>query len=88
MQNRRMRLVWVDTTAHFTATTQLNPRYCQDEGPLGFILPAYCFIPVHTLWHCQPTQSAYHCNSFHYQGLCKQNSHMTGKEYSMLHGKG
>jgi len=23
----------------------------QDEGPLGSILPAYCFMPVHTLWY-------------------------------------
>lgn len=34
----------------------------------------------HPLPLCQLAQSAYHCNSFHYQGLCKQNGHMTGKE--------
>lgn len=63
--------------------------YGQDEGPLGSILPAYCFTPVHTLWHYVNQPKVVNTiDSFHYQGLCKQNDHMTGEEYSMLHRKG
>jgi hypothetical protein len=63
--------------------------YGQDGGPLGSILPAYCFIPAHTLWHYVNQPNVVNItDSFHYQGLCKQNGHMTGEEYSMLHGKG
>jgi len=61
--------------------------YGQDEGPLGPSLPAYCFIPIHTLWH-YVNQVVTTSDSFHYKGLCKRNGHMIGEEHSMLHGKG
>lgn len=51
-------------TAHFTETIQINPIYSQGKGPSRSTPPAYSFILVCTLQHCQPTQSGYHQSPF------------------------